>query len=178
MTDKIMFNIKKLFMEIKNLTGIGITFIVVFVIATILNLFGILQSYQQFVAVLLSAAATYVIVAITMTSQTEQQKALMEKQSANEEAKDKNIRIYEKKLEVYSKFNAELWNLSDKNESFDKVKDMCMRELIFVISNDKIESLSESLKEVKQNFDSQQAVEKSYAKITAILRKDLEGTAP
>lgn len=166
-------------MEKKDITLLGITFVAIFVIAIILRLFGVLESYQQFVAVLLSAAATYVIVDISTKSQArqqnKQQQELIKSQSANEEAKDKNIRIYEKKLDVYSKFNAMLWNLSDE-KYFDKVKDMCMRELIFVISNDKIEALSECLKEVKLNFESQQAVEKSYAKITSILRKDLEGT--
>lgn len=164
---------------------IGIIFVVIFVIATILRLFGVLESYQQFVAVLLSAGATYVIVAITMSNQSQQQlnlqKALIEKQSEKEENRDKNIRTYEKKLEVYSKFNAMLWNLNDKGnlndkESFDKVKEMCMKELIFVISDDKIERLRKALNDAKQNYDSQQAVEESYAEITSILREDLGGS--
>ena len=113
---------------------IGIIFIVVFVIATILNLFELLQSYQQFVAVLLSAAATYVIVVITISRQSSQQ-----------ESRDKNIRIYQKKLEVYSKFNALLWSVDDISD-FEKVKDMCMQELIFVISENKIQELTEEAK--------------------------------
>jgi len=165
---------------------IGIIFVVIFVIATILKLFGVLESYQQFVAVLLSAGATYVIVAITMANQSRQQlnlqQALIEKQSEKEENRDKNIRTYEKKLEVYSKFNAMLWTLNDMGnlndkESFSKVKEMCMKELIFVISDDKIERLRKALDDAKQNYDSQQAVEKSYAEITSILREDLGGSA-
>jgi len=142
---------------------IGIIFIVVFVIATILNLFGLLQSYQQFVAVLLSAAATYVIVVITISRQSSQQ-----------ESRDKNIRIYQKKLEVYSKFNALLWSVDDKSD-FDKVKDMCMQELIFVISENKIQELTEALKSIKDNFENEDKVKESYSKITAILRADLKG---
>lgn len=142
---------------------IGIIFIVVFVIATILNLFGLLQSYQQFVAVLLSAAATYVIVVITISRQSSQQ-----------ESRDKNIRIYQKKLEVYSKFNALLWSVNDISD-FDKVKDMCMQELIFVISENKIQGLTEALKSIKDNFENEDKVKDSYSKITAILRADLKG---
>lgn len=142
---------------------IGIIFIVVFVIATILNLFGLLQSYQQFVAVLLSAAATYVIVVITISRQSSQQ-----------ESRDKNIRIYQKKLEVYSKFNALLWSVDDKSD-FDKVKDMCMQELIFVISENKIQKLTEALKSIKDNFENEDKVKESYSIITAILRADLKG---
>lgn len=165
---------------------IGIIFVVIFVIATILKLFGVLESYQQFVAVLLSAGATYVIVAITMANQSQQQlnlqKAIIEKQSEKEENRDKNIRTYEKKLEVYSKFNAMLWTLNDMGnlndkESFNKVREMCMKELIFVISDDKIERLGKVLYDAKLNYESQDVVEKSYAEITSILREDLGGSA-
>ena len=142
---------------------IGIIFIVVFVIATILNLFELLQSYQQFVAVLLSAAATYVIVVITISRQSSQQ-----------ESRDKNIRIYQKKLEVYSKFNALLWSVDDISD-FEKVKDMCMQELIFVISENKIQELTEALKSIKDNFENEDKVKDSYSRITAILRADLKG---
>ena len=165
---------------------IGIIFVVIFVIATILKLFGVLESYQQFVAVLLSAGATYVIVAITMANQSQQQlnlqQAIIEKQSEKEENRDKNIRTYEKKLEVYSKFNAMLWTLNDMGnlndkESFNKVREMCMKELIFVISDDKIERLGKALYDAKLNYESQDVVEKSYAEITSILREDLGGSA-
>lgn len=142
---------------------IGFIFVVVFVIATILNLFGLLQSYQQFVAVLLSAAATYVIVVITISRQSSQQ-----------ESRDKNIKIYQKKLEVYSKFNALLWSVDDKSD-FDKVKDMCMQELIFVISENRIQKLTEALKSIKDNFENEDKVKESYSIITAILRADLKG---
>ena len=83
---------------------IGIIFIFIFVLATMLQLFGVIESYQQFVAVLLSAAATYVIVAVTMGSQAEQQKALMEKQSESEEVKEKNTKVFEEKLRIYQDF--------------------------------------------------------------------------
>lgn len=165
---------------------IGIIFVVIFVIATILKLFGVLESYQQFVAVLLSAGATYVIVAITMANQSQQQlnlqQAIIEKQSEKEENRDKIIRTYEKKLEVYSKFNAMLWTLNDMGnlndkESFNKVREMCMKELIFVISDDKIERLGKALYDAKLNYESQDVVEKSYAEITSILREDLGGSA-
>ena len=94
-------------MKSRNLSrdlGIGAMFVFVFVLATILNLFGILESYQQFVVVLLSAAATYVIVSITMSSQSEHQKALLEQQTSNESRKDKETKIFEEKLRIYQDF--------------------------------------------------------------------------
>lgn len=94
-------------MKSRNLSrdlGIGAMFVFVFVLATILNLFGILESYQQFVVVILSAAATYVIVSITMASQSEHQKALLEQQTSNESRKDKETKIFGEKLRIYQNF--------------------------------------------------------------------------
>lgn len=94
-------------MKSRNLSrdlGIGAMFVFVFVLATILNLFGILESYQQFVVVLLSAAATYVIVSITMASQSEHQKALLEQQTSNEAQKEKDTKIFGEKLRIYQNF--------------------------------------------------------------------------
>jgi len=99
---------------------------------------------------------------------------LLKNQQEGEEAKEKNIRIYEKKLEVYSKFNAMLWSISDK-ESFERVKDMCMKELIFVISRDKIARLTNSLEEGMKNYENIDKAGESYAEITALLREDLQG---
>ena len=99
---------------------------------------------------------------------------LLKNQQEGEEAKEKNIRIYEKKLEVYSKFNAMLWSISNK-DSFEKVKDMCMKELIFVISKDKIARLTKSLEEGMKNFENIDKAGESYAEITALLREDLQG---
>lgn len=94
-------------MKSRNLSrdlGIGAMFVFVFVLATILNLFGILESYQQFVVVLLSAAATYVIVSITMASQSEHQKALLEQQTSNEAQKERDTKIFGEKLRIYQDF--------------------------------------------------------------------------
>lgn len=88
----------------KKIWIIGAAFIVIFVVATILNLFGVLESYQQFVAVILSAAATYVIVAITTGKQAEQQNELMERQNKSDEAREKNTKVFEEKLKIYQDF--------------------------------------------------------------------------
>ena len=50
-----------------------ICFLSIFVIAYILHLFGVVESFQQFVVVLASAAATYIIVCVTMNTQSKHQ---------------------------------------------------------------------------------------------------------
>jgi len=67
-----------------------ICFLSIFVIAYILHLFGVVESFQQFVVVLASAAATYIIVCVTMNTQSkhqlEMQQELAKKQSELQKA--------------------------------------------------------------------------------------------
>jgi len=117
-----------------------ICFLAIFFIAYILNLFGVVESFQQFVVVLASAAATYIIVCITMNTQTkhqlemqqelankqsELQKALMEKQSENENTAKRELEIYNAKLKVYSNYVSEMYKaLSDNHVTSDELKDL------------------------------------------------------
>ena len=125
---------------------IGLSFIVVFVVATVLKLFGVLESYQQFVAVLISAAATYIIIAITMGKQSEQQKALMEKQSASDEEKEKNAKVFEEKLRIYQDF---LHCLCDVIKDGEVTKEEAI-ELEFQTSYITMHTNSEHIKTIAQ----------------------------
>ena len=125
--------------------GVAIVcFLSIFVFAIFLHLFGILESFQQFVAVLASAAATYIIVCVTMNSQNKQQlevqntllkeqnkqqlevqKALLEKQSENENKAKRELEIYNAKLKVYSNYVSEMYkSLGDNHATSDELKDL------------------------------------------------------
>ena len=62
-----------------------ICFLSIFVIAYILHLFGVVESFQQFVVVLASAAATYIIVCVTMNTQSKHQLEMQEQLSLGSE---------------------------------------------------------------------------------------------
>lgn len=145
--------------------ALAVIILFIFWSGAIMELFTRTESSQQAFSVLISAAAAAAIVGVMQVFLMKQQ-----------ENKDKNIRIYEKKLEVYSRFNALLWKCSDPS-SFEKVADMCMQELIFSISNDKVKNLATLLNEAKKNCETIDKAKESYAAITNLLKSDLLDTA-
>lgn len=196
------------FVRILKDNGIAITcFIFIFVIAVILHLFGILESFQQFVVVIASAAATYIIVCVTMSSQSEHQakmqqilmeqqnefqlqlvskqselqKALMEKQSENEANKTKDIRIYEKKLEIYSDFVSKMYGILDDNEiEKEEILDLRSRifgQISFYVTGDVLEKINTELEGVESYKDTQK-MQPKFTKIACLLEKDLREDWP
>ena len=113
-----------------------ICFLSIFVIAYILHLFGVVESFQQFVVVLASAAATYIIVCVTMNTQSkhqlEMQQELAKKQSElqkalmeNDDNVKRNFEIYNAKLKVYSDFVSKMYGiLSDNKIEKDEMLDL------------------------------------------------------
>ena len=166
----------------------GVCFLFVFFVAYILKLFGIIESFQQFVVVVLSAAATYVIVCVTMNSQSkhqaliqqqlatkqgELQKALMEKQSENETNKDKNIKIFEKKVEAYSEFIHLMWNDATENNNLKQwgvLRNLIFNKLIFYLEDDSLSKLIELMEDLAGGKI--QPI-KAYSEITNLLKVDI-----
>ena len=190
------FNVKKNFFYRRHLLEdffgnhliAGLCFLLVFIIAYLLKLFGVLESFQQFVVVVLSAAATYVIVCVTMNSQSkhqaliqqqmatkqgELQKALMEKQSENETNKDKNIKIFEKKVEEYSEFIRLMWkDATEINniKQWDVLRNQIFNKLIFYLEDDSLSKLIELMEELAGG--KVQPI-KAYSEITNLLKADI-----
>ena len=109
-----------------------------------------------FVGVVLSALVTLV---------------LLNGQTKDEEYKEKNVRIFQRKQRCYSEFINKLWACKSKDD-FEKVEES-MRELIFVVNTDKLEDLTEYLKTAKKDCETFDKASESYAKITKLLRDDL-----
>lgn len=166
----------------------AICFLLVFAIAYLLKLFGVLESFQQFVVVVLSAAATYVIVCVTMNSQSkhqakmqqqlaskqsELQQALIQKQSENEAAKDKDIKIFEKKVETYSDFIRLMWN--DATETVDLkqwelLRNQIFNKLIFYLEDDSLSKLIDLMEKIAKE---EIKTIKAYSEITNLLKADI-----
>lgn len=178
----------------------GLCFLFVFFIAYLLKLFGVLESFQQFVVVVLSAAATYVIVCLTMNSQSkhqaliqqqlatkqgELQKALMEKQSNDTETKDKNIKVFENKIHVYSEFISKMWKtLEDDeitNEEIREIRSDIFKQLIFYIDKNNLPRLATEIESIKSTDGVSDIMKKAkitgdniicFSTITEFLRED------
>lgn len=169
-----------------------ICFLSIFVIAYILHLFGVVESFQQFVVVLASAAATYIIVCVTMNTQSkhqlEMQQELAKKQSELQKAlmeNDDNVKcnfeIYNAKLKVYSDFVSKMYGiLSDNKIEKDEMLDLrtnIFGQISFYATGDILKSINEKLATVK-NYTDVEPMQKVFADISSILQKDLRADWP
>lgn len=169
-----------------------ICFLSIFVIAYILHLFGVVESFQQFVVVLASAAATYIIVCVTMNTQSkhqlEMQQELAKKQSElqkalmeNDDNVKRNFEIYNAKLKVYSDFVSKMYGiLSDNKIEKDEMLDLrtnIFGQISFYATGDILKSINEKLATVK-NYTDVEPMQKVFADISSILQKDLRADWP
>jgi hypothetical protein len=115
-----------------------------------------------------------------LDKQSETQRELLQQQSEKETQKDKDIKIYEKKIEVYSEFSSKMWemfsdidiNAQQKMNQLDKLRFESFDKLIFFLSPTKIEELSKVFEEMtKRNGDFDYT---SLCKITHILKESLK----
>lgn len=177
---------------IKN-NGIAILcFLSIFVVAYLLHLFGVVESFQQFVVVLASAAATYIIVCVTIRAQSkhqlemqqelamrqsELQKALME----NDDNTKRNFEIYNAKLKVYSDFVSKMYDIiADGDITKDEMIDLRSRifgKVSFYANGDIMESINNELKKVEE-FTDVAKMQRAFANIASILQKDLRSDWP
>lgn len=115
---------------------------------------------------------------------------LLKNQSASEEEKEKNIRIYENKIKVYSNFISTMWKTLEDEEVTEEelriLRSEIYNELIFYISPYKINALKACVdamfaakEKVEKNDSNIGALTKEYtlqfSNITKILREDLNG---
>jgi flagellin-specific chaperone FliS len=102
----------------------------------------------------------------------------LKQQSEHESQKEKSVKIYEKKIDIYSKFAQKLWkivgdvNPDDVNKIYKDLKNMCFDELVFFLSQEEIEQLRKVIEEMKINKDNDNLP--YICKIINILQNSLE----
>jgi len=104
------------------------------------------------IVALISAVIGVVLTAFAISVQLKQQ-------SEAEAQKDKNVKIYEKKIAAYSKFSSKMWNFFneyDKIEgkdievdNYEKLRIMCFDELAFFLEKKDIEKLAKIIGNLK-----------------------------
>ncbi|MFP3091555.1 hypothetical protein LQZ21_14655 [Treponema sp. TIM-1] len=119
----------------------------------------------SFIGAALGAAITGVITVI-----------LLKGQSAAEEKKERAIKIFEKKLMVYSQFMEHLWGMfSDSEvtrEELNQLRNICFQQLVFFLDDEQIEGISKQLEKIAYDID-MVGVVAAGAKITSILKENL-----
>ena len=156
--------------------------LVLLALAICLYVFHIPAFYPQILAISASACLGAVVTSwIT--------KSLLASQKESEEEKEKNIKIYEKKIVVYSVFISKLWKtMSDGYLNEDELRDIrseVFNKLIFYLGIDDIKKLSDEITKIKDlqtklsedkvgvNPKDSGFLVKSYSEITNLLRNDI-----
>lgn len=146
------------------LSGIG-------VVAILLGLFSSHDMLFQSVAVLLSVMVTAIVTG-----------ALLESQTSGEEKREMNIKIYENKIAVYSRFITKMWGVLADNRPVSTEQMMALRkelfnQLVFYVDDtliDKIAAQFEPLANIENaEINNNAAYRKAFAAITAILHDDI-----
>ena len=157
------------------------TFEYVFVFLFIIVLFTAVASYfyyksdnavgpnliTAFVGVVLSALVTLI---------------LLNGQTKDEEAKEKNIKVFENKIQVYSEFISKMWKTMEDDVITDEeirgIRLDIFNKLIFYF--DDIDKLVGLVNEIKSSDDSEDNAKRTsetiqcFSEITELLRKDVD----
>jgi hypothetical protein len=157
-TSKIM---KKYFVAISVVIG----FVAFIGIAIVTNLFSSADLPVQISGALLEAVITALITYFLLSGQTSQEKE-----------RDKDVRIFEEKVTVYSEFSEKLWGMITddnevSNEELIELRKLCFSKLVFYLNDAQIKCISDEIRQIDI------AAERSIgriARITQILQENLQ----
>ena len=144
---------------------------VIGLVAIVLGLFSSHDMLFQSVAVLLSVMVTAIVTG-----------ALLERQTSGEEKREMNIKIYENKIAVYSKFITKMWGVLADNRPVSTEQMMALRkelfnQLVFYVDDTLIDKISEEFEPLANigynEKDNNFAYRKAFAAIMAILHDDI-----
>lgn len=158
-------------MKNKNLPLIGIiAFTILFIAsAVIFKIYEVEVLPSQFYGALIAVVLTAIITLF-----------LLQGQSAHEIQREKDIKIFDAKIKVYSEFIQKMWaiasadNLVDKGVSQDGLKELrtiCFSKIIFYLNKNQIEKLSDLIDGI--DGDGVDNVRYAFAEITEVLKADL-----
>jgi len=96
---------------------------------------------------------------------------LLRGQSAQEMQRDKDVKIFEQKIQVYSEFTEKMWGMFDDSKLTDDelraLRDICFRKLVFYLDHKQIMMISEQIESIRDTSM------KAAGEITQILQKHL-----
>lgn len=145
--------------------GIIILALLFIAAAVIFQIFDIEILPSQFYGALIGVVITAIITVF-----------LLQGQSDKEIAREKDVKIFEEKIKVYSEFTGKLWGmLADDgvitNNELNELRTICFRQLVFYLDNKQIKEIHEQIANISS--ESEDATRKALAKITNILQKNL-----
>ena len=141
---------------------------------SILQNSGLVAIISAFLGVIMTVAVT----SILLEKQVETQKQLIEKQSERESLKDKDIKIYEQKINVYSEFTQKMWGMLNDDEIVKEeliaLRNYCFQKLLFYLNEkDQVTKISKEIENIEIGFVGEDTM-RAIASITNILQKNLD----
>lgn len=148
---------------------IVLLFLVMGVVFILLHLFSTRDFSYEICCALIGTIITAVVTVF-----------LLQGQSSSDEKKDKNIRIYENKLEVYSEYVRQMWEtISDdedlKEEEWNNLRVQTFGKLIFYLDTDAIQNLTQYVSEIDKarREGTLQDIKIGFANITRLLTREI-----
>jgi hypothetical protein len=134
-------------------------------IPTMLQSSGLVSIISAFLGVFMTVAVTAI---------------LLEKQADSESKKEKDIKIFTQKIEVYSEFLSAMWGMLDKKEeeyaaAVKQLRANCFQKLILHLDEGQIEEISKKINDVnpKNYKESEDSTQIAMGEITRILQDNL-----
>lgn len=148
---------------------IVLLFLVMGVVFILLHLFSTRDFSYEICCALIGTIITAVVTVF-----------LLQGQSSSDEKKDKNIRIYENKLDVYSEYVRQIWEtISDdedlKEEEWNNLRVQTFGKLIFYLDTDAIQNLTQYVSEIDKarREGTLQDIKIGFANITRLLTREI-----
>jgi hypothetical protein len=130
------------------------------------------------IVAIISAVIGVVLTAFAISIQLKQQSNAVSQ-------KDKDVKIFEQKINVYSEFTQTMWEIIEKNANsvadnvdvadnaiydlLKKLREICFKRLIFFLDNDQIEKIAKQIAKINED----RAPTKAASEITQILQESL-----
>lgn len=132
------------------------------------------EVYSQGMAIVVSAALGAILTAIIT-------RMVIGSQLQSEQEKEKNIKIYEMKMQVYSEFISMMWKLYEDGkideEELIKLRQEVFNKLIFLLKKEDVEKLTSHINVLRKYIAGEgleYIVARPLADITRLLRCDLD----
>lgn len=135
-----------------------------------LNVFDPSNVYSQVCAAVLSVAFTAIIT-----------KILLQGQGDIEERKNQNVRLFEKKLEIYSDFNEKMWQ-AETYKDLQALKPLLQNKLLLVLNQKKeifngfSQSLEKLLEAAREESVNDSKLNECKGEITKWLKSDIDSS--
>ena len=153
-------------MKNKNLWLYGIiAFTILFIAsAVIFKIFDVEILPSQFYGALIGVVITVIITYLLLQGQTDQ-----------EVKRDKDVKIFEQKIRVYSEFTEKMWSMLDDgtvtDEELKELRTICFRRLVFYLNSEQINEIYKQINHI--DFENDDTAMKAVGEITHILQNSL-----